>query len=64
MTTKKRPSEKTVTTDADEPPFGLHLKHADIAPPLTFMCRRCGAVGPWEEPHDFDCQGARTEQQA
>ena len=64
VTTKRRMNEKqAVTLDADEPPFGLHLQHADIAPPLTFMCRRCGAVCPWEEPHGFDCQLATTEQQ-
>jgi hypothetical protein len=64
MTTKKRTSEtQAVTLDADELPFGLHLKPADIAPPLTFICRRCGAVCPWEEPHGFDCQGVTTEQQ-
>jgi hypothetical protein len=64
VTTKKRMSEtQAVPLDADELPFGLLLKHADIAPPLTFMCRHCGAVYPWEEPHDFDCQGATAKQQ-
>jgi hypothetical protein len=63
VTTKKRMSEKQVVTiDADKPPFGLHLKHADIAPPLTFLCRRCGTERLWEEPHGFDCQVATTEQ--
>ena len=49
--------------DADTLPFGLHLKPGDIAPPLTFICRRCGAVCLWEEPHGFDCQVAMAEQQ-
>ena len=52
-----------MTIDADTLLFDLHLTHADIAPPLTFPCRRCGAVCQWEEPHGFDCQGATTEQQ-
>lgn len=64
MTTKKRMSKKqAVPTDADKLPFGLHLKPAAIAPPLTFICRRCGAVCQWAEPHRFDCQVAMTEQQ-
>jgi hypothetical protein len=64
VTTKKHLSEQqAVTIDADKPPIDLHLKHADIAPPLTFICRRCGAVCQWEEPHGFDCQVATTEQQ-
>jgi hypothetical protein len=64
VSTKTRTSEtQAVITDADIRPFVLHLKPADIAPPLTFICRRCDAVCPWEEPHDFDCQGATTEQQ-
>ena len=64
MTTKQRVSElQAVPIDADQLPFGLHLKPANIAPPLTFMCRRCGAVCPWGEPHDFDCRVATTEQQ-
>ena len=64
VTTKKRMSEtQDVTIDANQLPVGLPLKYADIAPPLTFICRRCGAVCPWEEPHGFDCQGATTEQQ-
>ena len=63
MTTKKRISEtQAVKIDADTLPFGLHLKHADIPPPLTFICWRCGAVCQWEEPHGFDCQIATTEQ--
>jgi len=65
VTTKKRMSEKqAVTLDADTLPVVLPLKHADIAPPLTFICRRCGAVCQWEEPHGFDCQVTRTEQPA
>jgi hypothetical protein len=62
-TTKKRMSEKTIPTDADKLPVVLHLKHADIAPPLTFICRRCGTVCRWAEPHGFDCQVATIEQQ-
>ena len=57
-------SEKqAVTLDADQLPVVLHLKHADIAPPLTFICRRCGTVCQWEEPHGFDCQVTTIEQQ-
>jgi hypothetical protein len=64
VTTKTRMSEEqAVTIDADKLPVVLHLKHADIAPPLTFICRRCGAVRQWAEPHGFDCQVATTEQQ-
>ena len=63
MPTKKRMSEtQAVTNDADTLPVVWHLTHADIAPPLTFICRRCGAVCQWEEPHGFDCQVAMTEQ--
>jgi hypothetical protein len=54
--------KQAVTTDADNLPFGLPLKSADIAPPVTFRCRRCGAVCQWEEPHGFDCQVATAEQ--
>jgi hypothetical protein len=61
--TKKRLSEKTVTIDADKPPVVLHLKHADIAPPLTLICRRCGTERLWTEPRGFDCQVEMTEQQ-
>lgn len=64
MTTKKRMSEtQAVPIDADTLPVDLHLKHADIAPPLTFICRRCGAECQWEEPHGFDCQVVTAKQQ-
>jgi hypothetical protein len=64
VTTKKGMSEaQAVTIDAGKPPVGLLLKHAAIAPPRTFLCRRCGAMCPWEEPHGFDCPGATTERQ-
>lgn len=64
MTTKKRVSEKqAVTIDVDQRSFGLQLKHADMTPPPTFLCRRCGTERLWEEPHGFDCQVATTEQQ-
>jgi hypothetical protein len=59
----RRSEEQAATIDADTRPVVLHLKHAEIAPPLTFICRRCGVVCQWEEPHGFDCQGATTEQQ-
>ena len=54
---------QAVTIDTDTLPVVLHLKHANIAPPNTFICRRCGAVRQWNEPHGFDCQAATTEQQ-
>jgi hypothetical protein len=54
---------QAVTLDADNLPVVLHLKHADIAPPLTFICRRCGTEHLWSEPHGLDCQVATTEQQ-
>jgi hypothetical protein len=42
---KKRMNEtQAVTIDADQLPVGLHLTHADIAPSLTFICRRCGGT--------------------
>jgi hypothetical protein len=64
VTKKKGMSEtQAVPLDADELPIVLPLKHAAIAPPLTFLCRRCGAVCPWGEPHGFDCPGATTERQ-
>jgi len=63
VTMKRRMSEtQAVTIDADKLPGDLQLTHANIAPPLTFICRRCSAVCQWAEPHGFDCQGAMTEQ--
>jgi hypothetical protein len=54
---------QAVTIDADKRPAVLRLTHADIAPPLTFICWRCGTVCRWAEPHGFACQVAITEQQ-
>src|SRR5215510_13375571 len=63
MTTEKRMSEKqTVAIDTDKPPVGLHLKHADIAPPLTLICRSCGTKRLWTEWECSGCQLERTEQ--
>jgi hypothetical protein len=54
---------QAVPIDVDKLPFVLHLKYADIAPPLTLICRRCGTERLWTERECFGCQVAMTEQQ-
>ena len=59
MSAKKRRSEQQAAlTDADTVPFGLHLKPADIAPPVTFRCRRCDTERLWTEQ---ECSGCRSQ---
>ena len=63
MTTKKRMIEKQVITiDADTLPVVWPLTHADMAPPLTLICRRCGTERLWDERECFGYQVATTEQ--
>ena len=54
---------QAVTIDADKLPVVWQLKHADIAPPLTLICRRCGTERLWTERECFGCQVAMVEQQ-
>ena len=63
VSTKQRVSEKqAVATDVGKLPFGLHLTHGDIAPPVTFRCRRCETERLWAERECVGCQSQTTAQ--